>query len=277
MADPNLEAMPNYRGDEFAIIRGGLRQGYNKNDDQVVEHLIAVWEAERNTRIAAWNAQREAKARQAAEAEQERRHQQEEEERAAIEEAERVHAEAEKKKPKMNIFIPGSSISDILLLPPSQYALQKLSTFDYIELWYFSLAGRTDAAKYNNKSQADDTFVRASKNAIPEHELSISNFLQAKNCFLEHTKMADWPTNNLDALAKFFWFLETHPQLQLPLGNKIILVYASRVRQDWHRELKADRGYDISIVNGSLMRSITDEVRALDEHQIKSQTLPVSS
>lgn len=187
MADPNLEEVPNYRGQEFAIIRDGLRIAYNENDDQVVECLIAAWQAERETRIAAWNAQREDEARLAQEMERERRLQQEEEDRAANEQAELARVEAEKKKPKMNSFAPGSSVPDVLSLPPSQYALQKLSSFDYIELWYFSLGGRTDAARHHNKSQADDTFglskvddhltVRsiASRNAIPDHDLSFSD------------------------------------------------------------------------------------------------------
>ncbi|KAF8123258.1 hypothetical protein EV363DRAFT_1404015 [Boletus edulis] len=261
MADPNLEELPNYRGDEFAVIRKGLRLGYGENDDQVIERLIAAWQADRATRSAAWNERREAE-----EAEMERRLQLEE----------RARTEAEKKKPKMNAFASGLSVPDVLSLPPSQYALQKLNSFDYVELWYFSLSGRLDAA---NKSQADDTFgisksiasVRASENALPDHELSFSDFLKAKNCFLEFAKKANWPSVNLDAVAKFFWFLETHPLLQLPLGEKTILTYAARVRQDWHRVLKVERGYDISIINSRLMSYISDEVRAFEDQQVKSQ------
>jgi hypothetical protein len=82
----------------------------------------------------------------------------EEEDRAAREEAERELKESEKKKLKMNSFVPGSSIVDVLIHPPSQYALQKLITYDFVELWYFTLKERMDAAKHSSKSQADDTF-----------------------------------------------------------------------------------------------------------------------
>ncbi|KAF9228310.1 hypothetical protein BS17DRAFT_691954, partial [Gyrodon lividus] len=138
---------------------------------------------------------------------------------------------------------------------PSQFALQKLSTFDHVELWYFSLGGCLDTAKHHDRSQADDTFdiskidnhltirsiasVRALLNALLDHEVSFSEFLKAKSCFLEHAKKANWLATNLDALAKFFWFLETHPLLQLSLGEKIILTYASCICHNWHRELKA--------------------------------------
>ncbi|KAF9228883.1 hypothetical protein BS17DRAFT_690367 [Gyrodon lividus] len=136
----------------------------------------------------------------------------------------------------MNSFTPGSFVVDVLVHPPSQYVLQKLSSFDLVELWYFTLAGCLDTAKHSNKSQVDDTFrisrvdnhlmvrfiasVHTSCNVLPDHKLPFPKFLRAKNCFLEHAKKADWPNENLNPLAKFLWFLETHPLLQLPLGKK---------------------------------------------------------
>ncbi|KIK80158.1 hypothetical protein PAXRUDRAFT_15938 [Paxillus rubicundulus Ve08.2h10] len=254
MADPNLEAPPNYASPEFEIICEGFRCGYHEDDQQATECLLAAWQADRMNRIAAWNMQKEVEARAAEEANQAHRLQEEEEELLANEESEHEQCEVEKKKPKMNTLTPGLSVADVLIHPPSQYALQKLSMFNYIEMWYFSWAGHLDAAKHHDRSQADDTFgiskiddhltvrsiasVRASHHALPDHKLPVSEFLKAKNCFLEHTRKANWPVTNLDALTKNFWFLETYPALQLPLGEKIILTYASRICHNWHRELK---------------------------------------
>ncbi|KIJ07198.1 hypothetical protein PAXINDRAFT_90797, partial [Paxillus involutus ATCC 200175] len=255
--------------------------------DEVTEHLLAAWQADRTNRVAAWNAQKEVEARATEEANQACRLQEEEEELLANEEAEREQCEVEKKKPKINTFTPGLSVADVLVHPPSQYALQKLSTFDYVEMWYFSLAGHLDAAKHHDRSQADNTFsiskvdnhltvhsiasVRASCHALPDHELPFAEFLKAKNCFLEHAKKASWPVTNLDTLAKIFWFLETHPSLQLPLREKIILTYALRVRHDWHRELKVERGYDISIINNHLLNMVTQDIEGHDNDRIKSK------
>ena len=286
MADPNLDVAPDFAGPDFNIIRQGLRLGYQENNQEAIERLVTAWEASRIARTAIWNAQKEADTRVAKEAEAAcTAQEEEEEERLAREEAKREQRESDKKKPKMNPFVPGMSVADVLVHPPSQYALQKLSTFEYIELWYFTLTGRLDAAKHSNKSQADDTFsisrvddhlmvrsialVRASHNAVSDHDLSFPEFLRAKNFFLNHARKAEWPVAHLDALAKFFWSLETHPTIQLPLGEKIILTYASRVCFNWHRELKASRGYDISITNQHLLRAIADEVRALDNKLIK--------
>ncbi|KIK81216.1 hypothetical protein PAXRUDRAFT_15354 [Paxillus rubicundulus Ve08.2h10] len=283
MADPSLKEVPNYANPEFDVIREGLRHGYHENDQQAIECLVAAWQANRETRIVAWIAQKEADLRMAEEAEEACRLLMEEEE----------PKETEKKKPKMNTFTLGTLVADILVHPPSPYALQKLSTYDFVELWYFTLAGRMDAAKFSNKSQADDTFgisrvddhltvrsiasVRASRGVLPNHELPFPEFLRAKNCFLEHARKADWPTENLDALEKFFWCMENHPLIQLPLGEKIILMYATRVRPDWHRELKAGRGYNISVTNQHLLSMISDKVKALDEDRVKTKARALSS
>lgn len=107
------------------------------------------------------------------------------------------------------------AIASILVPHPSQYAIQKLNTFDYVELWYFFPEDCANAA-CNNRSQADDTFglskvdniltvhlvtsVRALWNTLTDQELSFESFLQAKNSFLIHAKRASWPTNNLNTL-----------------------------------------------------------------------------
>lgn len=45
----------------------------------------------------------------------------------------------------------------ILLCAPSQYALQCLKNFEYLELWYLTQEGFTDAAQHQHM-QNDDSF-----------------------------------------------------------------------------------------------------------------------
>ncbi|KAG2138037.1 uncharacterized protein EDB93DRAFT_1253423 [Suillus bovinus] len=53
--------------------------------------------------------------------------------------AKKEHLEAEKKKKqKMNRIDEASSIGDFLNPHPAQYAIQKLTNFEYVGLWYFS-------------------------------------------------------------------------------------------------------------------------------------------
>jgi len=286
MADPRLEQPPDYSSNDFLAIRNGLKVAFNGEDDQqVAQRLLVAWETNRDRRAQEWTLAQEAAARIAEEAERDRRRLEEEAERLAEEEAERERQESEKKKPKMNAFEPGTSVANILIPRPSQYALQKLSSFDFVELWYFSPEGCADAARYNNKSHAEDTFglsrtddiltvksvasVRASRNALADQELSFESFLQAKNSFLVYARKANWPPANLDSLATFFWGIETHPIRKTALGNRIALTYAARVCRDWHDEIKADNGYDVSVINENLMRDIAFEIQSSDHQRMK--------
>ncbi|KIK74441.1 hypothetical protein PAXRUDRAFT_835984 [Paxillus rubicundulus Ve08.2h10] len=63
MANPNLETLPNYASPESEIICEGLRRRYHEEDQQVIEHLFAAWQADRMSRIVACNVQKEVKAR----------------------------------------------------------------------------------------------------------------------------------------------------------------------------------------------------------------------
>ncbi|KAF9218414.1 hypothetical protein BS17DRAFT_883440 [Gyrodon lividus] len=75
---------------------------------------------------------------------------------------------------------------------PSQYALSKLASFDFVPLWYFTFEGCRDAVAFL-RSKADDAYgltsandvltlklvtsVKASKNVWPDELLSFSEFL----------------------------------------------------------------------------------------------------
>lgn len=141
---------PDYANDKFAIICDGLRVGYGKNDQQVVQRLLAVWEADRTIRTQAWMAAQEVAACAIEGAKQERRRLDDEADRLATGEAQHERTEADKKKPKMNIFEPGTSVANILIPRPSQYTLQKLSSFNFVELWYISPEGCAEAACNNS-------------------------------------------------------------------------------------------------------------------------------
>jgi hypothetical protein len=69
----------------------------------------------------------------------------EEERRAKEAEADKEHLESERKKPKMNGFSVNATMGDAIAPHPSQYAIQKLNNFKYVELWYFSPDGCKEA------------------------------------------------------------------------------------------------------------------------------------
>ncbi|KAG1865711.1 hypothetical protein C8R48DRAFT_600975 [Suillus tomentosus] len=287
VADPTLEVIPDFAGNAYAGIRADLQAATNQTEEEVVTRLSDTWNADHNARVAEWNQDQEAEARVLAEAER-ARITQEDAERAQHEaEAEKERLEAEKKKPKMNGFDEASSVGDYLTPRPAQYAIQKLTNFEYVELWYFSPEGCRDALKSSRSIAENDLSItrtddqltlrptsafKASKAAIADHELSFSIFLRAKNLFLVQISKAKWPRPHIDALSLFFWHLENHSiRNNSDIGDMVILTYASRVRQDWHDRLKRDEGFNIGNVNENLIRTINEELW----DKVRSRTLNV--
>ncbi|KAG1905925.1 uncharacterized protein F5891DRAFT_1249798 [Suillus fuscotomentosus] len=287
VADPTLEVIPDFAGNAYAGIRADLQAATNQTEEEVVTRLSDTWNADHNARIAEWNQDQEAEARVLAEAERARITQEDAERAQREAEAEKERLEAEKKKPKMNGFDEASSVGDYLTPRPAQYAIQKLTNFEYVELWYFSPEGCRDALKSSRSIAENDLSItrtddqltlrptsafKASKAAIADHELSFSIFLRAKNLFLVQISKAKWPRPHIDALSLFFWHLENHSiRNNSDIGDMVILTYASRVRQDWHDRLKRDEGFNIGNVNENLIRMINEELW----DKVRSRTLNV--
>ncbi|KAG6377306.1 hypothetical protein JVT61DRAFT_15094 [Boletus reticuloceps] len=277
MADPILEIHPDFASNAYRIVREALMANFQEDVDQAIEHITSAWDAEHQLRIKAWNLEREAEVAEVERARAEQRQREEDQRRLDEAEAEKERKEAEKKKPKINDFDKSLPPPGIVAPRPSQYALHKISSFEYVELWYFSLEGCTEASR-NNKSQADDAFglssshnvltlrpvasVKASRFACADHDLSFSDFQQAKNVFLEHIKCAPWPDKHVDALAEFFWNLENHPIRTTKNGNLIALHYASRIHRRWHDDLKSNTGsaFNIALISEVLMNRIAFEI-----------------
>ncbi|KAG2098718.1 uncharacterized protein F5147DRAFT_582938 [Suillus discolor] len=276
VADPTLEVMPDFAGVLYNSIREDLAAATNQTKEQVAARLERAWRDGNNVRVAEWNQHHDEEAQAAADAERARAAQEEAERMQHETEAEKERLEAEKKKPKMNGFDEASSVGDFLNPHPMQYAIQKLTNFEYIELWYFSPDGCKDALRSSRSIAENDLSIvrvddqlalrpssafKASKAVIADHELPFSIFLWAKNLFLVQISKAKWPQSHIDALSLFFWHLENHSIWNnSDIGDLVILTYTSRVRQDWHDRLKWDEGFNIGNINENLLRTINEEL-----------------
>ncbi|KAG1849838.1 hypothetical protein C8R48DRAFT_613844 [Suillus tomentosus] len=275
-ADPTMEVMPDFAGALYAGIRADISAAANQTEEQVIARLEQTWTEGNNARVVEWNRIREDEALAEADAAREQAAQDEAERAQHEAEAEREKLEAEKKKPKMNGFDETSSVGDFLTPRPAQYAIQKLTNFEYVELWYFSPDGCKEALKSSRSIAENDLSItriddqlalrpssafKASKAALADHELPFSIFLRAKNLFLVQISKAKWPQSHIDVLSLFFWHLENHSiRNNSDIGDIVVLTYASRVRQDWHDRLKRDEGFNIGNINENLLRTINEEM-----------------
>ncbi|KAG6371329.1 hypothetical protein JVT61DRAFT_9628 [Boletus reticuloceps] len=288
MSNPALEVCPDYNSEPNEPLRLAIIDRFGLDEQQAVTRLNEIWEQDRARRVVAWDQQRAEQQRADERAQQEERAEEEERIRLGQVEAEKERKEAEKKKPKINDFDSDLPPPSVIVPRPSQYAIQKITSFEFVEMWYFSPDGCSEAAR-NHRSQADDALglsatndiltlrpvasVKASKNARPDYELSFSEFLQAKNSYLHHIKQISWPDKHVNALAEFFWNLENHPARSNPNGDLVALHYAARIRRQWHDDLKNNTGkaFNISIINENLMNVLVFEVNSTIQAKVISK------
>lgn len=275
-ADPVNEVCPDFAAAVYAPLRDALRRENDDSEDQVIATLVEMWTQDHDARMDRWAIQQAEDDLAARERDRQQARREESQQPAGQEDAQE-QLELDKKKPGLSDFDEDKPIPGTLLPRLSQYALQKLKQGEYIELLYFSSEGYRDARR-DAHSTADDTFgiakseevltlrpanaVKASKSARLDHELPMVEFLRAKNAFLHHAAQEKWPKKHIDALSLFFWKLENHPMRELPNGEDVILTYASRVRRQWHDDLKAKTAGNISIISTELIQSIGFEINA---------------
>lgn len=127
-----------------------------------------------------------------------------------------------------------------MIARPSAYALNKLELFDYIELWYFSTEGCTDAS-INLHSTNKDTFELIHSdntvaihsivssatlhNVVRDQDLTWEQMLMVKNNYLKHLHLAAWPDKHIQALSDFFFQLEMHEMQTEKLETEVLLTY----------------------------------------------------
>ncbi|KAG1890036.1 hypothetical protein F4604DRAFT_1914589 [Suillus subluteus] len=156
-SNPALDIEPDFTLATFEGIRNRIIGNTQLTHDEVANELATGWQQDRDIRMAAWTLQTNDEAWLAAEAAQAELELLEQERTLLEQEAEKERHETEKKKPKINDFQAGTSVGDTLAHRPSQYAIHKLKSFEYIELWYFSPDGCREAAD-KAKLAADGTF-----------------------------------------------------------------------------------------------------------------------
>ena len=186
-------------------------------------------------------------------------------------------AEGEKKKPKMKDFDDTLSVGNYIAPRPSQYALRRIEDFEYVELWYFTPKGCSDATQLQT-TQHDDAFgltkvdefvtlksissVKASKNVVTDVDLTFRQISMAKNALIPLMTKYQWTEKAINAFAQLFTQLELHPYRQREFGERALIIYQARVRREWHDQLK------IGTLNEDLLQGIYREL--LDKAQIGS-------
>ena len=279
--DPHLEVIPDHAGPHYDNLRNVLIQN-GMDLEQAIQALNDSWTQNHAARVQAWDQQVAADA-QALQAQQ--LQQQPAEEQQAPQELPQQEegAGGEKKKLKMKDFDDATTVGNYIAPRPAQYALRRIEEFKYVELWYFTPEGCADATQ-SQLTQYDDTFgltkvddmvtlksissLKASKNVVPDAELSFRQMSMAKNAFIPLMTRYQWTAKSINAFAQFFTQLELHPLRQREFGERALITYQARVRREWHDQLKLGSGFNVGILNEDLLQSVYKEL--VDQAQLRS-------
>ena len=281
MHDPHLEVMPDHAGPHYQALRDALVQN-GMPEDQALQALDNSWTLNHDARVVAWDQQ---VADDAAAVQQQIPQQQALEDPVPqdLPDPEEVRDDAEKKKPKMKDFDSDTVVGNYISPRPAQYALRRIKDFEYVELWYLTTEGCSDATQHQ-LTQHDDAFglakvddmvtlklfcsIRASKNVVPDAELSFRQMSMAKNTFIPLMAKYQWSEKAITAFAQLFTQLELHPLRQREFGERALITYQAKVRREWHDQLKLGTAFNIGVINESLLQNIYREL--LDQAQLLS-------
>jgi hypothetical protein len=267
---------PNFAGETYAAIRQAMTVGGQLTNEGAAERLVAAWNQTHTHEVEAWDLQVLA---DVAEQEEQQRLNQAEEDRLRAEDERQKddeQKELEKKRPKINDFNDDRMVGDFVMPRPSQFAIGKLKSFNFIELWYFTEEGCSEAQESNRTlpedaygiTRVDDLVAlkpvvaafKASKNVIPDTDLSWRQMNIGKNTMLRYMELCSWPLKHVKSFARFYLHLELDPMRSRPNGERILLAYQAKVRRQWHDDIARGQGFNIAQINQRLLATVTEEV-----------------
>ena len=262
--DPTLTQCLDFSSESYHLVCAAYSAAHTISNEDAITELVHAWTDGNEAQKQAWVLQQEEDQRIRVEEEWLR-----DQEAAVLRQQEEAEAEAEqvaieKKKLKMNGFNPSKSVSDTIIPNPSQYALIKLGSFQWIELWYFSPEACLEVAQ-QAYSTSDDIFgiaktedamgfhqistAGALKNVIQDKDLTWRTFSLAKTNYVRHITTANWPHLHVQSIVNLFFKLENHPWC-IRLNDKcVLLLYLDCVRKEWHMRLALGNSLNIAIIN----------------------------
>ena len=192
-------------------------------------------------------------------------------------EAEEMHKEADKKKPKLNLIDQNHYVKKFITARLATYALNKLSNLEYVELDYFTPKGCREATVDSNKSVSQDTLtftqvgdsfviwpmaaLRPLKHIRSDKDLSWEEMMDAKNIMLHFmAKSWMWQDEHATALATFYINLDCHQWKDQKNGKLTFLLYQSCIHWEWFDVLKRNEGFNITSIEDDLFQNMAEEV-----------------
>ncbi|KAH9935265.1 hypothetical protein B0H21DRAFT_699252 [Amylocystis lapponica] len=292
-SDPALEVCPNFASPAFAGLRNALVQTDGIPLEQTAAHLSGLWADDNAERCEVWAAQLEADrvAEEAAQAERDAADLADRD--AAAQKAREEAAEAEKKRPKMPAYSIGMAAPETIRPRIAPYARNKLKSFQYVELWYFTAEGLAATAGAN-RSSADDAYgfvqtndtmalkplnsFKAAKSVVCDTDLSWVQLSTGSAFFMDEVRAANWEPHAHESLRLFFYAIFNHPSAVMKGGIEGLIAYQAIMRQEWHDSLALDTAdaerWDLGVFLEYRLVLIRQEQALATSHRLNSEVSP---
>jgi hypothetical protein len=130
-------------------------------------------------------------------------------------------------------------VSDHIMPWPSQFAIGKLKSFNFVELWYFTDEGCHEAQD-SSRAQSDDAYgltkvddlvalkpvtsFKALQNVIPDADLIWRQMNVGKNTMLQYLEICGWPPKHIQSFTHFYFNLELDLMRSRPHGEKVLIL-----------------------------------------------------
>jgi hypothetical protein len=285
--DPNAAILPDFEADEYIQAHAQIINDVI-DDRQAAQILANLWHIQNNTDKCRWadRIQEEAWAaeearRQATEAENQHCQAQLAEQEAAISE------EREKNKykyvPICNADVPSSPV-----ILPCQYAVWKMKSGDYCELFYLTNNSLEEASRSTFTADEDALVMLPTVDGlhkwipagsmwdpkaqiIKDENLTWEQFNEAAPRMIALMKENDWPDDRVDMHISFWSALQNHRWRHDFNAHKqwALLLYQAQQWRRWHLAVGSSNSWSLARINQELL----DEAREDIFNQFRIQQL----
>lgn len=276
--NPNLLECPDFASPTYAATRAPLVNA-NTTEEAAIQLLKGIWSAGNEADKIRWQTQLDEE--EALRVEQLRLQTEAEDLRAQaqVAEAEAIRKEDLKKNKSKYIPIPDRDIPAVTPVFASNYAVRKMEKGLYVELWYYTNAGLDEALRNSNTTD-DEAMVmlrlpngttswvpaaaaRTASAVTDDKNILWEDFCQAAPRMIVAMEEADWPSERVSMLAKFWGNLQIHElrSSRDPLDQKTLIVYQAEQRRLWHLAITSPQGaYNLSRINEDILRKTREKV-----------------
>jgi len=285
--DPNTATVPNFETAEYAEARAQLINE-DTNEQQAAEILANLWRIQNNADKLLWAARLQEQA-QTAEAEHRRVTEEEDQcQQTLLAEQEAVVAEERKKNkakyaPIHNIDVPSNPV-----ILPCQYAVRKMKSGDYCELFYFTNASLEEAARTSFTADEDALIMLPTVDGmhkwipagaardpkaqiVKDENLTWEQFNEAAPRMVTLMKENDWPDDRINMHISFWSALQNHRWRHDFDVHKqrALLLYQAQQHRRWHLAIGSSNSWSLAKINQELL----DEARETIFNQFRIQQI----